>query len=237
MAAVDEIADDIFRINLALPDRQVTFSFFLVRADEPTLIETSYGALFDETREAVAKLVDPTTIRHILVPHFEGDECGGMNHFLGLAPRAQLLGSPIAARGSLLDFAVREPRAVDDGELIDLGGKRLRILLTPQVHQWDSLLAFEETTGTLFSSDLFMHPGPGPAIIEDDRTEAMVDFYRHSNLMPSMPHLHAALDKIEPLDVRRIACHHGSTIAGRVIPNYFRAIRENDVTGFGGRPS
>jgi flavorubredoxin len=90
MAAVDEIADDIFRINLVLPGRQVTFSFFLVRADEPTLIETSYGMFFDETRDAVARLVDPTTIRHILVPHFEGDECGGMNHFLRLArsPRA-----------------------------------------------------------------------------------------------------------------------------------------------------
>ena len=235
MAAVHEIADNIFRINLIIPDRPVTFSFFLVRADEPTLVETSYGWFFDEAREAVAKLVDPATIRHIVVPHFEGDECGGMNHFLGAAPHAEVLGSPIAARGSLLDFAIRPPRTVQDGELIDLGGKRLRILLTPQVHQWDSLLAFEETTGTLFSSDLFMQPGRGPAITEDDRTEAMIAFYRESNLMPSMAHLHAALDKIEPLGVKRLACHHGSTVAGRVIPAYFKAIRENDVTAFGGR--
>ena len=74
MAAVDEIADNIFRINLAPPDRPVTFSMFLVRADEPTLIETSYGWFFDETREAIAKLVDPTKIRQIVVPHFEADE-------------------------------------------------------------------------------------------------------------------------------------------------------------------
>ena len=236
MATVDEIAADIFRINLAPPDRAVTFSLFLVRADEPTLIETSYGWFFDEIRDAVATLIDPALIRLIVVPHFEGDECGGMNHFLGVAPDAQVLGSPIAARGSLLDFAIRPPRVVEDGELIDLGGKRLRILLTPQVHQWDSLLAFEEATGTLFSSDLFMHPGRGPAITSDDRTEEMVDFYRRSNLMPSMPHLHAALDKIEPLDVQQIACHHGSTIAGRAIPRYFQAIRENDVTGFALQP-
>jgi flavorubredoxin len=232
MATVDEIAQDIFRINVAPPDRSVTFSLFVVRADEPVLIETSYGWFFNETREAVARLIDPATIRHILVPHFEGDECGGMNHFLGQAPYAQVLGSPIAARGSLLDFALRPPRPVEDNELIDLGDKRLRILLTPQVHQWDSLLAFEETTGTLFSSDLFMHPGRGAAIIDEDRTEEMIAFYRESNLMPSMPHLHAALDKIEPLDVRQIACHHGSTITGGVIPRYFQAIRDNNVTGF-----
>jgi flavorubredoxin len=158
-----------------------------------------------------------------------------MNHFLNLAPRAEVLGSPIAARGSLLDFAIRPPRAVEDGEVIDLGGKRLRILLTPQVHQWDSLLAFEESTGTLFSSDLFMQPGDGPAVIEQDRTEEMVAFYRQSGLMPSMPHLHAALDKIEPLDVRQIACHHGSTLAGSVIPRYYQAIRDNDITGLATR--
>lgn len=234
MAVVDEIAQDIFRINFAPPERAVTFSLFLIRADEPTLIETSYGWYFEETRESVAKLIDPAAIRHILVPHFEGDECGGMNNFLGLAPHAEVLGSPIAARGSLLDFAIRAPRAVEDGELIDIGGKRLRILLTPQVHQWDSLLAFEETTSTLFSSDLFMQPGRGPAITEQDRTDEMVAFYRESNLMPSMAHLHAALDKIEPLGVRQIACHHGSTIQGGVIPRYFQAIRDNDVTGFGG---
>jgi hypothetical protein len=60
----------------------------------------------------------------------------------------------------------------------------------------------------------------------------MIAYYRLSNLMPSMPHLHAALDKIEPLGVRQIACHHGSTIQGSVTSKYFQAIRENDVTGF-----
>lgn len=233
MARVDEIADDVFRINLRLPGRPVTFSLFLLRAEEPTLVETSFGRAFDEVKEAVRKLVDPAGIRYIVVPHFEADECGAMNHFLELAPHAVLLGSPRAAGSSLADFAIRPPRAVKDGEVLDLGGKRLRILLTPYVHQWDSLLAYEETGGTLFASDLFGQYGDGPAVIEDDVTERMVAEYRQSGLWPSMAHLHAALDKIEPLEVKRIACHHGSTIAGPVVRAYFRAIREHDVTAFG----
>jgi hypothetical protein len=36
--------------------------------------------------------------------------------------------------------------------------------------------------------------------------------------------------------VRHIACHHGSTIMGDVIPRYFQAIRDNDVTGFAATP-
>lgn len=232
MASVDEIADGIFRINLATPGRPVTFSLFVIRGDEPTLVETSFGRAFDEVKKAVASVIDPSAIRHIVVPHFEADECGAMNHFLALAPNAVVLGSPRAAGSSLADFAIRPPQAVKDGEVVDLGGKRLRVLLTPYVHQWDALMAFEETTGTLFSSDLFMQPGQGPAVTTADLTEAMVAHYRESGIMPSMPHLHAALDKFEPLGVKLIACHHGSTIAGQVVRRYFQAIRENDVTAF-----
>jgi flavorubredoxin len=235
VATVDEIADGIFRINLSYPGKAVTYSMFVVRADEPALVETSFGRAFEEVRDAVSRVIDPGQIRHILVPHFEADECGAMNQFLELAPHATLLGSPQASRSSLADFSIRPPRAVQDGEVIELGGKRLRVLITPYVHQWDSLLAYEETDGTLFSSDLFGTYGEGPAVIEEDRTEQMIEGYRQSGLWPSMAHLHAALDKFEPLDVKRIACHHGSTIAGRVVRDYFRAIRENDVTAFAAR--
>ena len=233
MASVTEIADNIFRITLEIPDRPLTYSMFVIRGDEPALVETSFGRRFDEVNEAVSRVIDPTTIRQILVPHFEADECGAMNQFLAQAPNAVVIGSPRGAGSSLRDFAIREPRAMQDGEILDIGGKQLRVLITPQVHQWDALLAFEETTGTLLSSDLFMQPGHGPPIIEDDLTDVMIAAYRQSGVMPSMPHLHAALDKIEPLDVQRIACHHGSTITGKVVRTYFQAVRENDITSFG----
>ena len=234
MAQVDEIADGIFRINLAPSGSRVTFSLFLIKGDEPTLVETSFGRVFDEVNGAVAEVINPKDIRNIVVPHFEADECGGLNHFLGIAPHARTLAS-FTGSSSLTDFTGREVRSVADGEVLELGrGKRLRILHTPYVHQWDSILAYEETTKTLFSSDLFMQPGDGPPIVELDLTDKMIAGYRASGLMPSMAHLHAALDKIEPLGVERIACHHGSTIAGKVVPNYFQAIRDNDVTAFGG---
>ncbi|MEA2639863.1 MAG: hypothetical protein QOF51_1257 [Chloroflexota bacterium] len=229
MADVAEIAPDIFRINVARPDSPITYSFFLVRGDEPLLVETSFRQVFDELHTAVASLIDPATIRHILVPHFEADECGAVNQFLAIAPHAEVLCSRTGS-GSLRDFTGIEPHAVGDAEVLELGDKRLRILITPYVHTWDSLLAYEETTGTLFSSDLFMQPGNGPAVTDQDLSDRMIAQYRAGGLMPSMAHLHAALDKIEPLDVRRIACHHGSTLDGAVAPRYIRALRENDVT-------
>ena len=229
MAAVDEIAPDIFRINVTRTDSAISYSFFLMRGEEPVLVETSFGQLFGELRDAVASLVDPATIRHIVVPHFEADECGSISQFLAVAPRAEILCSRTGAR-SLADFTGHMPRTVSDGEVVEVGDRRLRFLITPYVHTWDSLLAFEETTGTLFSSDLFMQPGYGPAVTDRDLTDQMVSQYRQTGIMPSAAHLQAALDKVEPLDVRRIACHHGSTLDGPVVPRYIQALRENDVT-------
>ena len=70
---------------------------------------------------------------------------------------------------SLNDLADRPPRPLADGEVLDLGGKRVRHLDTPHVpHGWDARVLFEETTGTLFCGDLFTHLGNGPALTEED---------------------------------------------------------------------
>lgn len=136
----------------------------------------------------------------------------------------------VGAITSIADFAIREPLAVDGAQVLDLGRHRLRFLITPYVHQWDSMLAYEEATGTLFSSDVFIQPGPRAATTDADLTEDMLATYRMIGIFPSRAHLNAALDKIEALHPRVLACHHGSVVTGRV-PAYIRALRENDVTG------
>src|ERR687888_1585196 len=230
MASIAEVAGDIYRVNIEVPRSPVTYSFFIIKDEQPTLVQTGFSRLFDESLEAVKKVIDPTKLRYIVVPHFEGDECGALNHFLGQAPHAEPVGSPIGVRTSLSDFAIRDPLAVDDKTVLDLGRHRLRFLITPYVHQWDSLLAFDETTGTVFTSDVFITPGAGPAVTDQDRTEEMLATYRMIGIFPSREHLDAALDKVEALKPRTLACHHGSVIEGKIEP-YFRALREHDVTG------
>jgi flavorubredoxin len=229
MATVTEVAEDIFRINLDFADRPLTYSMFVIRDELPTLVETSFGRAFDETMEAVKRLIDPSKLRYVVVPHFEADECGAINRFLALSPHAQPVGSPIG-RSNLAEFTTRDPVTAHDGDVFDLGRHKLRFLITPYIHQWDSLLAHDDTTGTLFSSDLFIQPGSGPAITDEDRTEEMVKAYQASGVLPSRPHLDAALDKIEALEPKTLACHHGSVIGGKV-QTYIKALRERDVTG------
>jgi flavorubredoxin len=230
MASIAEVADNIYRVNVEVPGSPVTFSFFVIKDDLPTLVETAQGRMFNETIEAVKQLIDPSTLRYIVIPHFEGDECGALNHFLDLAPHAQPVCSPIGAVTNISDFATREPLAVEEGQVLDLGQHRLQFLMTPYVHTWDGMLPFEQSTRTQFCSDVFIQPGSGPPTTDQALIEPMLETYRHIGIFPSRVYLNSALDKIEALNPKVLACHHGSVVTGQ-ITSYIQALREHDVTG------
>ncbi len=101
--------------------------------------------------------------------------------------------------------------------------------------QWDSMLAFDDATGTLFSSDLFIDPGDGPATVDHDTTDAMVGPYDAIGFLPSKAHLDQALDKIEALRPRTLACHHGSVTGARA-EAYIRALRGLELRPVDGNP-
>jgi flavorubredoxin len=230
MATIAEVAEDTFRINLEIPGAPIDVSFFVIRDEQPTLVETGFRRAFPDTYQAVARVIDPATLRYVVVPHLEADESGALNLFLERAPAAVPVASPIGVATNLADLAIRDPLAVDGDSTLDLGKHRLKFLITPYVHQWDSMLAFDQTTRTLFSSDVFITPPGGPAVLDGDHSDAMLDSYRTVGIFASRAHLDAALDKIEAVAPATLACHHGSVKGGQITP-YLRALREHDVTG------
>src|SRR5437016_1088687 len=86
---IDEIAPDIFRLCVFVPEFNLEFSHFLVRDDEPLLYHTGMRRMFPPLLEAVATLIDVKKLRWIGYSHFEVDECGALNDWLGVAPQAQ----------------------------------------------------------------------------------------------------------------------------------------------------
>ena len=161
---VDEIADGIYRLSTWVPEvappAGFTFNQFLIAADEPLLFHTGPRAMFPLVSEAVSRIVPVDQLRWITFGHVESDECGSMNEFLAAAPRAEVAHGGLGCMVSLNDMADRPPRPLADGEVIDLGGKRVRHIDTPHVpHAWEARVLYEETTGTLLCGDLFTHLG------------------------------------------------------------------------------
>jgi flavorubredoxin len=217
---IDEIADGIFRLSTFVPQiappSGFTFNQFLVRGDEPLLFHTGLRQMFPLVQSAVSRLVAPERLRWIAFGHYEADECGAMNEWLGVAPRAEVAHGHTGCMVSLNDMAVRPPRVLADGEAIDLGnGRRVRYFDTPHIpHGWDAGVLYEESTGTLMCGDLFTQVGDGPALTDRDVVGPAIaaeDMFKYSSLHPGMG---ATIGRLAVLAPRTLALMHGPSFAG-----------------------
>jgi flavorubredoxin len=217
---VSEIADGIYRLSTFVPDiappAGFAFNQFLVLGDEPLMFHTGLRKMFPPNREALARIIPPERLRWIAYGHFEADECGAMNEWLELAPRAQAAHGQTGCLVSLNDFADRPPRILNDGDVIDLGGgKRVRFIDTPHTpHGWDAGVMFEESTQTLLCGDLFTQLGEGPALTNGDVVGPAIaaeDLFKYSALNPGMGATIRGLAKFAP---RTLALMHGPSFSG-----------------------
>jgi flavorubredoxin len=212
---VDEIADGVYRLSTFVEDAGLVFNQFLLDAEQPLLFHTGLRALFPLVSEAAARVVPHDRLRWISFGHFEADECGSMNRWLAAAPDSEVAHTALGVLVSVADVAERPPRGLADGEVLDLGGKRVRHLATPHVpHGWDAGLLFEEETGTLLASDLFTASGEWPALTENDIVEpalAAEDLYLATALTPATAPTMRRLAELEP---RTLALMHGPAFTG-----------------------
>ncbi len=215
---VDEIGPGIYRLSTFVPQigpSGFTFNQFLLDDDEPLLFHTGHRGMFPTVSAAIETVLPVDRLRWITFGHVESDECGAMNEFLAVAPQAQVAHGEAGCRVSLDHMADRPPRALADGETIELGRMRVRHLDTPHIpHGWEARVLFEETTGTLLCGDLFTHLGNGPALTENDvlgPSEEAEDLFAYSSLAPSTP---TAIDRLAELEPRTLALMHGSSFTG-----------------------
>jgi flavorubredoxin len=210
-----EIAEGIFRFSTFVPEANFMFNQFLVKGDEPLLFHTGPRQMFPLVSQAMAGVMPIDQLRWITFGHVEADECGSMNDWLAVAPNATVAHTAIGCMVQVNDLADRPPRPLEPGEVIDLGGKRVRHLATPHVpHAWDAGVYYEETTGTLLSGDLFTAVGPSPALTTDDIVGPAIaaeDVFLATCLTPATAPTIRSLADLAP---RTMALMHGPSFNG-----------------------
>lgn len=212
---VTEIASGIHRLSTYVEPADFMFNQYLVVADEPLLFHTGPRQLFPLIAAAAARVLPLETLRWISYGHHEADESGSMNDWLAAAPGAQVAVGQIGCMITVNDLAARAPRALDDGEGLDLGGKRVRYLATPHVpHGWDAGVVFEETTGTLLCGDLFTQIGRSPASTDADIVGPAIaaeDHFRASAITPATA---PTIRRLADLRPTVLALMHGPAYRG-----------------------
>ena len=216
---IDAIADGIYRIstpiapNPGLPEG-FTFNQFLIVDDDPVLFHTGPRRMFPLVREAVSTVMPVEKLRWVSFSHFEADECGSLNEWLAVAPRAEPLCSRVGAMVSINDVSERPARALADGEVLEIGGKRLRWFDAPHLpHGWDGGFIADITTRTLFCGDLFTQGRPdGEPVTEREILGPSMRFGTeyYANPAGAGP----LLERLASSEPALLACMHGSSYRG-----------------------
>jgi len=213
-----EVAEGIYRINtpMDIPGTSFSFNQYLVPDEQPLLFHTGPRGMFPLVREAVDRVLPSSSLRWVSFSHVEADESGSLNEWLAVAPEAQPLCGSIAAMVSVTDLADRAPRALADGETLNLGRHTVQWFDAPHLpHGWETGFLGEVSTATLFCGDLFTQPGRGEvALTESDilgPSEAFrgqLDYYSHTrNARP-------LIEKLAAFNPTTLAVMHGSAWKG-----------------------
>ena len=122
-------------------------------------------------------------------------------------------------------------RGFRDGEMLDLGTHKLRFLETPHVHHWDSMMVIDETSRSLFPSDLFIQPADQPPVVTENLSMPMLDLYRAAGIFAHELPIRQVVDRLEKMNLGWVHPMHGGSFEQNAFPNMReRCVKTNSLT-------
>lgn len=248
---VKEIADNISLLSMNVEGilfegmwempKGVTLNSYIVKGEQTAIIDGFCG--WDGIPETLFKLLDEAdvrleSIRYLIINHMEPDHSGWITEFKKLHSDFEIYCTKESA--DLLKAFYNHTEnihVITDGETLNLGqDKRLVFKKTPNIHWPDTMMTFEESTGTLFSCDGFGSFGKLDRNLasEHDETElAALEReqlrYFGAILNTFASFVQRGIQKIEGLPIQRIAPGHGLVfdnpdMVNRVMADYRRYV-------------
>ncbi len=89
-------------------------------------------------------------------------------------------------------------------------------------------MIFDETSKSLFTSDLFIQPGFNKPVVSEDLSDSMIALYQAVGIFASEKPVRITSKRLEKLRPKMIYPMHGSCIDGPIFPHYVDSIMRND---------
>jgi len=214
--SVDDRTSKLFEGLWPIQADGVTYNSYLIQDEKNVLIDLSSEFKSDVLMDAVSARVDLSRIDYVVVNHMEPDHSGALKALTRLAPNVQIICTPDAT--PMLDsyYSIRSHiREVADGEKISIGKRTLSFHHTPLVHWPETMVTFDESSGTLFSCDIFGGYGALPDRLYDSDLDSLDDYLKqalryYSNILAKFsPQVSRMIEKLTRLAPRIIAPSHG----------------------------
>lgn len=193
----------------------VSYNSFLLTGEKTALLDTVKITKVDSFLDKVREVLGDRPLDYLVIHHMEPDHSGSVRTVIDAYPNVVLVGNKKTAEFLNAFYGVTENvQVVADGESLDLGTQKLTFYTTPMVHWPESMVSFEESSGTLFSQDAFGGFGALSGSIFDD--EINWEYFAgetrryYSNIVGKFSkQVQAALKKLSALDIKMICPVHG----------------------------
>jgi flavorubredoxin len=192
-----------------------TYNSYFINADKKTVIDTVKEKFWEPYVSKLRRVTDPSDIQYIITHHTEPDHSGCLGRLLEIAPHATVVGSGNAIRYLRDLLGCDFPNLVmKDGQVLDLGNKKLRIIAAPNLHWPDSMITYLEEDKLLFTCDIFGEHFCDERMFDDEVGNFDEPFRYYFNVI--MRHfskfmLHA-IEKVRPLEINAICPGHGAIL-------------------------
>jgi flavorubredoxin len=211
-------------------------SYLVLDDDEAVLIDGGGRASFPSVTMKIKQTgISPSAIRALVLQNYDPRSCGSLAHFEAIIDRKDLKIISHRANHMFIQHFSKSVSLISledvDHEFRFASGRRLRFIPTPFAHSAGSFVTFDETSGLLFTADLFSGASsrwklllsltPNCRGCRDysdcaDQKEycPIQDILRfHQDIMASERALKTALDQIAQVPFTAIAPQHGSIIS------------------------
>jgi glyoxylase-like metal-dependent hydrolase (beta-lactamase superfamily II) len=152
---------------------------FLVKGEQPTLVDAGITPEADEFDAALRAVVDPADLRWILLTHADRDHTGLLMRLLDAAPDARVVTSFVSVGiMSVGSEPIPPERAllVRDGSTVDIGDRTLRAVRPPLFDNPGTVGFHDPKQNVLFSADCFGAPFASPdGALADDVADVPAD--------------------------------------------------------------
>ncbi|MDO4799204.1 MAG: FprA family A-type flavoprotein [Bacillota bacterium] len=210
-------------------DQGVAYNSYLIVDEKIAIIDTVKFNKTTEYLEKIKEIIGDRKADYLIVNHMEPDHSGSMSALLAEYPDIQIVGNKKTFPFIEGFYGINKNFfEIGEGDTLDLGKHKLTFYMTPMVHWPETMVTYDETTGTLFSMDAFGGFGALNGGIFDD--EINFDFFEdetrryYSNIVAKYsPMVQRSLQKLGGLDIKMIASTHGPiwrSNPGRIIQLY-----------------
>ena len=230
--SINKVTNGIYKISANIEEmlfegiwempNGVNLNSYIVKGEKTAIIDGVCN--WDGVPETLFKLLDQmdidiNTLDYVVINHMEPDHSGWIEQLKIIRPDIEIYCS-LAASKLIEAFygKINHIKIVKHGDMLDLGGRKLQFISTPNVHWPDTIMTLDTLTQTLFTCDMFgsfgiIEPNKG---FDDKLTDIEIDAFvddtlrYYSNILANFSNfVLRAIEKVNHLNPKVIAPGHG----------------------------